>query len=78
MNVQATDQLLSIFGLTKVFELCVLKYVLNFFRDNILTNLQTGLMPGDTAVYLLKHLYDCIANALESQKELFCDVSKAF
>ena len=34
--------------ISKIFEKCVFKYVFNFFLDNnVLTNLQSGFMPGD-------------------------------
>ena len=60
----------------------VFKYVFNFLRDNeLLSNLQSGFMPGDSTSCQLTYLYDFIARALDEGKEVravFCDISKAF
>jgi len=68
--------------LAKVFEKCIFKHVFNYFLDNnILSNLQSGFMPGDSTSNQLTYLYDSISRALDDGKEIravFCDISKAF
>ena len=66
----------------KILEKCIFKHVFNYLRDNnMLSDLQSGFMPGDSTVNQLTYLYDFIAGALDKGKEIravFCDVSKAF
>ena len=72
--------LLSIIG--KTMEKCVFKYLFNFLSCyKIITNLQSGFMPGDITVNQLIYITNDIAKALDFGKEIrvvFCDISKAF
>ena len=72
--------LLSCLG--KVFEKCVFKHMYNFLNNhNKITPVQSGFIPGDSAVYQLIDLYDTFCRALDDGKEVrvvFCDISKAF
>ena len=72
--------LLSCVG--KVFEKCVFKHLYNFLRtSDVITRVQSGFTPGDSAVYQLIDLYDTFCRALDDGKEVrvvFCDISKAF
>ena len=71
-----------LFSLKKVFERIVFKALFAHLSDNnILTPLQSGFVPGDSAVNQLVHLYDFFCKAIDSGKEvraIFCDISKAF
>ena len=66
----------------KVLERLVFKYLFNHLRDNnLLSSLQSGLLPGDSTVNQLTFLYNTFCHALDSGKEVlavFCDISKAF
>ena len=49
--------------------------------NNLLSSLQSGFIPGDSAVNLLTFLYNTFCQALDSGKEVravFCNISKAF
>ena len=64
-----------------MFERLVFKHLFNHFRDNILTSLQSGFIPGDSTVNQLTYLYNTFCCALDDGKEVrvvFCDISKAF
>ncbi len=54
----------------------------NYFTSNkVLTNLQSGFIPGDLTVNQITYLYDFIVGASYSGKDLgavFCNVCKAF
>ena len=54
----------------------------NHLQENsFLTSLQSGFMPGDSAVNQLTFLYNILCQALDANKEIgvvFCDISKAF
>ena len=67
---------------SKVFEKCVFKHFYNYLNTNsLITSVQSGFTPGDSAVYQLIDLYDQFARALDDGKEviaIFCDISKAF
>lgn len=55
--------------LAKIFEKCVFKHVLNYFRDNdLFSHIQSGFKPGDSSVNQLTYLYDFIAGALDKGK----------
>ena len=66
----------------KVFERVVFKHVFNFLRDNlVLSDKQSGFMPGDGTVNQLVFLYHEFVKALDLQKEVrvvYCDITKAF
>ena len=66
----------------KVFEKCVFKYLHNYLvSHNLITNVQSGFTPGDSAAYQLVDLYNTFAGAIDDGKEVrvvFCDISKAF
>ena len=52
-----------------------------FNRDNNLSCLQSGFIPGNSTVNQLTYLYNVFCQALDSGKEvraIFCDISKAF
>ncbi len=73
--------LLSCIG--KVFERCVCKYVMNFFRqNNIITKMQAGYVgEGSSTITQLLEIYHDIMMGLEHGKDLnfvFLDASKAF
>ena len=49
--------------------------------NNTLTPLQSGFIPGDSAVSQLTFLYNTFCHALDDGKEIrivFCDIKKAF
>ena len=66
----------------KVLERLVFKHLFNHLRgNNLLSSLQSGLLPGDSTVNQLTFLYNIFCQALDSGKEVwavFCDISKAF
>ena len=72
--------LLSCIG--KVFEKCVFKYLHNYIVTNsLISPVQSGFTPNDSAVFQLIDLYDTFAKAIDDGKEIrviFCDISKAF
>ena len=72
--------LLSCIG--KVFEKCVCKYLHNYIVTNkLISPVQSGFTPNDSAVFQLIDLYDTFAKAIDDGKEIrviFCDISKAF
>ena len=63
-------------------EKIVHKHVFNFFKDNnVITILQSGFVPGDSANNQLLDIYNTFCKALDEGKEVravFCDVSKVF
>ena len=69
-------------ALDKVAERVVFTHLYNHFRDNnILTPLQSGLIPKDSTIKQLTFLYNKFCQALDNGKEVrvvFCDISKAF
>ena len=69
-------------AIEKVFEKNVFKHVFNFFqRNNVITSLQSGFVPGDSTVNQLVYLYNFFCQSIDSGKEvraIFCDISKAF
>ena len=72
--------LLSCIG--KVFERCVFKHLHNYIvANNLITPLQSGFTPSDSATFQLIDLYNTFVKALDDGKEvrvIFCDISKAF
>ena len=72
--------LLSCIG--KVFEKCVFKYLHNYILTHkLISPVQSGFTPNDSAVFQLIDLYDAFAKAIDDGKEIrviFCDISKAF
>ena len=72
--------LLSCVG--KVFEKCVFKHLHNFIVTNrLISPVQSGFTPNDSAVFQLLDLYDTFTKAIDDGKEIrviFCDISKAF
>ena len=69
-------------AIEKVFEKNVFKHVFNFFqRNNVITSLQSGFVPGDSTINQLVYLYNFFCQSIDSGKEvraIFCDISKAF
>ena len=67
---------------SKLFERIVFKHLYNHLqRNNLLSSLQSGFIPGDSTVNQLTFLYNTFCQALDSGKEVravFCDISKAF
>ena len=50
-------------------------------ENNLITNLQSGFLLGDSTVNQLVSIYDTICEALNDGKEVravFCDIKKAF
>ena len=72
--------LLSCLG--KVFEKCVFKHLHNYVVTNqLISPVQSGFTPNDSAVFQLIDLYNSFAKAIDEGKEIrviFCDISKAF
>ena len=72
--------LLSIPG--KVLEKIIFKHIFNHIRDNsILTEWQSGFMPGCSTVSQLLEIYHKFCQSVESGKEvrvIFLDISRAF
>ena len=72
--------LLSCVG--KVFEKCIFKYLHNYIVSNsLISPVQSGFTPNDSAVFQLIDLYDTFSKAIDDGKEIrviFCDISKAF
>ena len=68
--------------LSKVFERCVFKHFYNYINSNsLITAVQSGFTPNDSAVFQLIDLYNCFSRAIDDGKEVrvvFCDISKAF
>ena len=69
-------------NINKGLERIVFKHLYNHFLENdILTPLQSGFIPGDSAVNQLLFLYNTFCKALDAGKEVrvnFCHISKAF
>ena len=69
-------------NINKVIERIVFKHLYNHFLENdILIPLQSGFIPGDSAVNQLLFLYNTFCKALETGKEvqvIFCEISRAF
>ena len=72
--------LLSAVG--KVLEKVVHKHLFNYIRDHkILSDLQSGFIPGDSTVNQLVDINNTFCKSLDEGKEVravFCDISKAF
>jgi hypothetical protein len=72
--------LLSCVG--KLMERIIFKHLFNHVRDNkILSEFQSGFVPGDSTVNQLVQLYHLFSEALDQKKDVrivFCDISKAF
>ena len=72
--------LLSCIG--KIFEKCVFKHLHNYIVfHNLLSPVQSGFTPKDSAVFQLIDLYNTFTKAIDEGKEIrviFCDISKAF
>ena len=72
--------LLSCIG--KVFEKCIFKHLHNYIINNsLISPVQSGFTPNDSAVFQLIDLYDTFSKAIDDGKEIrviFCDISKAF
>ena len=66
----------------KLFERIIFKYVYNYFHANfILSQLQSGFLPGRSTITQLLEMYDEFCKAVDSKKEtraVFLDISKAF
>ena len=67
---------------SKLFERIVYKHLYKHLqRNNLLSSLQSGFIPGDSTVNQLTFLYNTFCQALDSGKgvrAVFCDISKAF
>ena len=63
-------------------ERITLKYLHNYIVTNsLISPVQSGFTPNDSAVFQLIDLYDTFAKAIDHGKEIrviFCDISKAF
>ena len=72
--------LLSCIG--KIFEKCVFKHLHNYIVfHNLISPVQSGFTPKDSAVFQLIDLYNTFTKAIDEGKEIrviFCDISKAF
>ena len=66
----------------KVLEKIVHKHLFNYIRDDeILSALQSGFIPGDSAVSQLVDIYNTFCKSLDEGNEVlavFCNISKAF
>ena len=69
--------LLSCIG--KVFERCVFKHLHTYIvANNLITPLQSGFTPSDSATFQLIDLYNTFVKALDDGKEvrmIICDIS---
>ena len=65
-----------------MFEKCVFKYLHNYtLTHKLISQVQSGFTPNDSAVFQQIDLYDAFAKAIDDGKEIrviFCDISKAF
>ena len=72
--------LLSI--LSKCFEKIIFQVLFNFLiQHKLLSNWQSGFMPGDSTINQLVSMYHIFAEALDNKKDVrlvFCDVTSAF
>ena len=72
--------LLSI--LSKSFEKIIFQVLFNFLiQHKLLSNWQSGFMPGDSTINQLVSMYHIFAEALDNKKDVrlvFCDVTAAF
>ena len=72
--------LLSCIG--KTLEKCVQQHILKYLiENNLLTEAQSGFIPGDSTVFQLTSIYDDFCKFLDSQitaQAIFFDISKAF
>ena len=72
--------LLSI--LSKCFEKIIFQVLFNFLiQHKLLSNWQSGFMPGDSTINQLVSMYHIFAEALDNKKDVrlvFCDVTAAF
>ena len=72
--------LLSCVG--KVLERCVHKCVFNFLSsNNIISQSQSGFIPGDSTVNQLLNIYNDLCSSFDSSvttQSIYCDISKAF
>jgi len=63
-------------------EKCVHKHLCNYLVSNkLITNLQSGFIPGVSTVFKPTMIYNDIAKAVDEGSEVravFCDISKAF
>ena len=67
LTINRPISLLSTVG--KVLEKIIHKYLFNFIRDkNILTTLQSGFIPGDSAVNQLRDIYNTFCHSLGQGK----------
>ena len=66
----------------KVLEKTTYKYVFNIFHDHqVITALQSGVIPSDSAVDQLVDIYNIFSKVLDEEKEVravFCNICKAF
>ena len=67
---------------SKVMERTIFKHVYNYFNDNfIISQLQSGFLPGRSTVTQLLEVYHHLCSSINSGKEVrvvFLDISKAF
>jgi hypothetical protein len=72
--------LLSCVG--KVFESCVHKHILHFLSENnILTQSQSGFLPGDSTTNQLLSIYNDLSNSFDrgiTTQAVYLDITKAF
>ena len=55
------------------------KYLHNYLvSHNLITIVQSGFTPGETAAYQLVDLYNTFADDDKEVRVVFCDISKAF
>ena len=79
---EITDPYLSFVLWVRYLKKCVFKYLHNYLvSHNLISKVQSGFTPGDSAVFKLADLYNTFAKAIDNGKEVrlvFCDISKAF
>ena len=71
--------LLSCIG--KVLEKCIHKHVYNFLQYNIITQSQSGFIPGDSTVNQLLCIYNDLCSSFDkgiTTQAVYLDISKAF
>ena len=66
--------------MARVFEKIIFKHIYNHLRVNfILSESQSGFLPGKSTVTQLLEIYDLFSKALDNNKEvrvIFLDISK--
>ena len=79
-NSIKNNRLISLLScLSKLFEMCVLKYFHNYsINNNIISFDQSAFTAGDGTVDKLVNIHDDVCKALDEIQMIFFDISKTF